>query len=130
MSGPGSVFDEIPKTPHTFVEYFLTFQVVTCSSTNASLCKKVFVRDSCVTYPLPSHRTTLLHEDAAVAESPGPKTLPRCGPGALPLELVHRVLLRSKQHVAFSRLLQHNVPRVLERLVHLGQTIQCCHRFH
>ena len=43
------------------------------------------------------------------------------------LQLVDRVLLRSEHNVAISRLLHHNVPRVLERFVHLGQTIQCHH---
>ena len=37
--------------------------------------------------------------------------------------------LPPKQITSFcSRLVYHDVPRVLERLVHLGQTIQCCHR--
>ena len=35
------------------------------------------------------------------------------------LQLVDRVLLRSEHNVAISRLLHHNVPRVLERFVHL-----------
>ena len=44
------------------------------------------------------------------------------------LHLVNRVPFCSKKHVAISGLLHHNVPRVLERLVHIGQAIQCRHR--